>query len=85
MKEWAAGQTYLIPTEAGIAEQAESDPRLEIWAEIASSARSKAAELGPDYPQASLSLQTAFQSVLTGTASPEDAAAKAQAEIESIQ
>lgn len=85
MKDWAAGQTYLIPTEEGAAQQAQDDPRLAAWVDIAASSKSKVADLGADYPSASLALQTAFQSVLSGRSTPEDAAATAQQEIEAAR
>lgn len=85
MEGWAKGQTYLIPTEDGLAQQVAEDSRLAIWSEIASNARSKVVELGPGYPSASLALQTAFQSVLSGSATPEEALAAAQDEIKANQ
>lgn len=85
MKGWATGQTYLIPTEEGAAQQAKDDPRLSVWVEIASSSKSKVAELGAEYPSASLALQTAFQSVLSGKTSPAEAATVAQQEIDAAR
>lgn len=83
MKDWAKGQTYIIPTQSGMEDQAKSDPRLESWVESAKNAKSKVAELGADYPNASLALQTAVQSALSGKSSPADALTQAQKDIDS--
>ena len=83
MQDWANGQTYIIPTEEGAEKQAADDPRLKIWVDSAKDAKSKVAELGADYPNASLALQTAIQSALTGKSSPADALKQAQQDIDS--
>lgn len=81
LKEFAAGQSYILPYAEGAAAQAQENPALEPWVEAVSAARGRTAELGADYPTVSRALWTAVQEALTKTKSPEDALSAAQASI----
>ncbi len=79
----SAGATalgYIAPTEAGVEAQLAADPTLEFWASAVADAKPRTADnLGIKYPVISEQLYTAVQNALSGSASPADALAAAQA------
>jgi multiple sugar transport system substrate-binding protein len=71
---------YVAPTAEGQAAQLAADPTLEFWINAVGDAKPRTADnLGTDYGIISEQLYTAIQSALSGTASPADALATAQA------
>lgn len=68
-----------VPTrEAAADSYREQNPELSAFAELVSTARSRTAEVGTRWPVISDALAGAFQSVLTGRATPEQALERAQ-------
>ncbi|MDT0344278.1 sugar ABC transporter substrate-binding protein [Streptomyces litchfieldiae] len=68
-----------VPTLAGAAETyREENPKLAAFADLVLTARSRTAEVGTRWPVIGDALAGAFQSVLTGRSSPEDALNRAQ-------
>ena len=71
---------YVAPTQAGADAQLAADPTLEFWIGAVGDAKPRTADnLGISYGVISEQLFTAVQSALSGTASPADALATAQA------
>ncbi|HEX4206106.1 MAG TPA: sugar ABC transporter substrate-binding protein [Ktedonobacteraceae bacterium] len=61
-----------------------SQPGLKVFADEFQTARSRTAEVGPQYPAVSLTLQTAIQSALSNSNSPQDALSIARQHIVSV-
>ena len=61
-----------------------SRPDLKVFADEFQTARSRTATVGPAYPAVSLTVQTAIQSALTNSSSPQDALAVAERHIHSV-
>ncbi|WP_351236943.1 sugar ABC transporter substrate-binding protein [Streptomyces sp. NPDC002133] len=68
-----------VPTRAAAAEAyAVQNPKLAAFAELVTTARSRTAKVGTGWPVVGDALAGAFQSVLTGRTSPQDAMSRAQ-------
>jgi multiple sugar transport system substrate-binding protein len=68
-----------VPTRADASRAyREQHPKLAAFADLVTTARSRTGEVGTDWPVVETALAGAFQSVLTGRASPEDALDSAQ-------
>ncbi|MFD8863754.1 extracellular solute-binding protein [Streptomyces sp. NPDC059590] len=77
---WGAGVNN-IPTRDSAAAQYKADnPKLAGFADTVATARSRTAKVGARWPAVSSALAGAFQSVLTGSASPEAALKRAQSQ-----
>lgn len=76
---------YISPREDSVAESTlwAEDPVLSVYTEQLAIAKPRGPH--PKWPEISSALQTAYQDVLSGTATVEDALAKAAAEIEEIK
>jgi len=73
---------YVAPTKAGADAQLAADPTLQFWITAVGDAKPRTADnLGIKYGKISEQLYTAIQSALSGTASPSDALATAQAAV----
>jgi multiple sugar transport system substrate-binding protein len=73
---------YVAPTKAGADAQLAADPSLKFWIDAVGDAKPRTADnLGIKYGKISEQLYTAIQSALSGTASPSDALATAQAAV----
>ncbi|NGO67670.1 extracellular solute-binding protein [Streptomyces boncukensis] len=68
-----------VPTRTAAARRyAEQNPRLAAFAELVGTARSRTGKVGTGWPEVGEALAGAFQSVLTGGSSPENALRRAQ-------
>nr|WP_203453446.1 extracellular solute-binding protein [Jiangella aurantiaca] len=75
---------YIPPTQAGQEALLSEDPSLQPWVDAVRTAKGRTSDdLGTDYPLISEALWTAVQNALSGSMSPEEALAEAQANAES--
>lgn len=74
-----ATERNVIPTKTTVAATfASQQPEMKAFVDTVSTARSRTAELGADFPAAATKIYTAIQSALTGGQSPTDALESAQ-------
>ncbi|MEU5157587.1 extracellular solute-binding protein [Glycomyces sp. NPDC021274] len=72
---------YIPPTADGQTALLEAQPELQPWVDAVRGAKGRTSDnLGTDYPKISEALWTAVQNALSGSASPADALAQAQAD-----
>jgi multiple sugar transport system substrate-binding protein len=72
---------YIPPTPDGQAALLEAQPELQPWVDAVRGAKGRTSDnLGTDYPKISEALWTAVQNALSGSATPADALAQAQAD-----
>jgi multiple sugar transport system substrate-binding protein len=72
---------YIPPTSDGQTALLEAQPELQPWVDAVRGAKGRTSDnLGTDYPKISEALWTAVQNALSGSASPADALAQAQAD-----
>jgi multiple sugar transport system substrate-binding protein len=75
---------YIAPTKAGQDAQLKADPTLSFWVDAVADAKPRTADnLGVKYGTISEQLYTAVQAALSGSASPADALATAQKNVDS--
>ncbi|WP_055590321.1 ABC transporter substrate-binding protein [Peterkaempfera griseoplana] len=77
--DWAVKANYVPVTPDGARQYRQQVPQLASFADQVQTARSRTQLVGDKWPTVSLALQSAFQSALTGTTSPEAALKRAQA------
>ena len=82
--EWAKGLSYVLPTDDPeiVAKEIEQTPNLEAFIDAVGAAQGRTAELGTEYPRVSEQLWTAMQAAVSGSKTPEQAAADAQAAVD---
>jgi multiple sugar transport system substrate-binding protein len=71
LKDWASGQSYIMPYTAASAEQAAANPALKPWVAAVSTAQGRTSDLGSKYPATSKALWTAMQEALSGVKTPQ--------------
>jgi multiple sugar transport system substrate-binding protein len=77
---------YIAPTKAGQDAQLKADPTLQFWVDAVADAKPRTADnLGVKYGTISEQLYTAVQAALSGSASPADALATAQKNVEAAK
>jgi len=82
--EWAKGLSYVLPTEdpAIVEKEIAQTPNLAAFIDAVGAAQGRTSDLGTEYPRVSEQLWTAMQAAVSGTKSPEQAAADAQAAVD---